>query len=148
MRRRVLIGVGAALLVVAPCCDYEQCGTETVEFTLPQPGDGVAVMIQVCLADTKDGGFEVFGTLSATGTPIGPVAVEADGVRLWASSSGVWNLSSVTDVARRGDCEPGQRVTLRRLDADPAVSFAGALTVESSTPPRGSCSVTVTVEPL
>lgn len=55
---------------------------------------------------------------------------------------------SLSDQTTDADCDSGKVITLRRLDAAPALSYTGNLQVDISAPPLRSCGVTISVTPL
>lgn len=87
--------------------------------------------------------------LSAEGTPTAPLALVVDGIQLRPQPGMRWfGEGTSSDQTSDEDCAPGKVITLRRLDADPAVEYRGSLSVEMSAPPLRSCSVTISVTPL
>lgn len=81
-------------------------------------------------------------TLSTQGETSKPLAVNVDGVPIDADGD-EWASNGVST-----GCGTGERVTVRRLDNDPEVSFTGTVSVEIYAPPRGSCTAEITVIPL
>ncbi len=138
----------ALVSVTAPACNWHECASETVEFELAAPGDAVEIVIEAC--PDRRGSAELFITLGAEGESSQPLAVSVDGVGIgvdgdgdgWAGGDGS------SEIVGSADCDPGRRVTVRRLDSDPGVTFAGTVTIEMEAPPRHSCTAAITVRPL
>jgi hypothetical protein len=87
-------------------------------------------------------------SLFAQGTPTSPLALTVDGIDLQATRPLTWVADSTfSDLATEKDCSPGKVIILRRLDADPGISYKGTLTIDMLAPPLRSCSVTITVTP-
>mgnify|MGYP000210952673 CR=1 FL=1 len=51
------------------------------------------------------------------------------------------------DPASSADCDPGRRITVRRLDQDATVTISATITVSMSARKRKTCSAAITVTP-
>lgn len=134
------------VLVAAPACSWHDCDSETAEFELAAPGDAVEIVIEAC--PDRRGGAQLFITLGAEGASSQPLAVSVDGVSLSLVGDGWTGGDGSSEIVDSADCDPGRRVTIRRLDNDPGVTFAGTVTIEMNAPPRNSCTAEITVRPL
>lgn len=134
------------VLVIGPACTWHACDSDTVEFELPAPGDAVEVVLKACPDRRADAQLSI--TLSAQGDPQKPLAVNVDGIGIGLDGDGWAGRDLFSEAVGPEDCDPGRRVTVRRLDNDPGVSFIGTVSIELSAPSRTSCSAEITVNPL
>lgn len=145
---------GVACLVfgslVATSCVEHDCADESVEFVLPTPGDGVEIVVEACASRRLSG--EITWTLTVEGDASTPLAILVEGSTVVESRSKVWTgmVGDIPDVnvdLGSEDCEPGRKLSFRRLDADPELRVTGTLDVGLFVA-RGECSATITVTPL
>jgi hypothetical protein len=141
------IGTVAAALFAAGC-SYNHCDTESVDFQLVAPGDAIEIRIEACTGGLRDGELVLALELSADGTPTAPLTLVVDGIVLQSQSGMQWFANGVEELAGDEECDHGKVITLRRLDADPAIEYRGSLSVEMSAPSHRSCSVTISATPL
>lgn len=141
--------IGSAVVaLLAVNCNWEQCDLESVEFQLPAPGDAVEIRIEAC-TDRRDGGARLTMEISAHGKPTAPLGLVVDGIQLRPEVGMRWVADGAfSDLASDADCAPGKVITLRRLDADPAIEYRGSISVDMTAPRRRSCTVMISVSPL
>jgi hypothetical protein len=135
-----------ASLAPAACYGYDSCAMETVDFTLPAPGDGVEILVEAC-GPARRRDLELFLTLDTDRDPLEPLAITIDGASVdpIIDDDGWTSNFSFYSFARETDCNPGHPVTIRRLDSDPTFSVTGTLNAQMTAPSFASCSATLTV---
>jgi hypothetical protein len=140
--------VVAVVALLAVDCSWEHCDLESINFQLPAPGDAIEIRIEAC-TERRDGSVTLAMDFSAHGTPTAPLALVVDGIQLQPQPGMRWlAFGEIPGQTSDEDCAPGKVITLRRLDADPAIEYRGSLSVDMSAPPLLSCHVTISVKPL
>ena len=87
--------------------------------------------------------------ISDHGKPTAPLGLLVDGIQLRPEVGMRWVADGAfSDLASDADCAPGKVITLRRLDADPAIEYRGSISVDMTAPRRRSCTVMISVSPL
>jgi len=124
------------VLATASSCSPQLCDSETVEFELAAPGDAVEIVLGGC-PDGRDASLSI--TLSTQGDTSKPLAVIVDGIPIFPDGD-EWSSNDASI-----GCDTGERVTVRRLDNNPEVSFTGTVSVEMYAPPRDACTAEITV---
>lgn len=144
MRRWV---VAVMMLVGSLGCDYEACADAEASFVLPAPGDTVELVVHAC--GPRRNGIDLFLALDADRPPAETLAVEVDGVGIYLQArDGGWTSDDSSSTASAADCDPGRRITIRRLDSDDTVMISGTIAVGLSAPKRRTCSADIVVTPL
>ncbi|HEY0135703.1 MAG TPA: hypothetical protein VGB85_16580 [Nannocystis sp.] len=135
------------LLVLGPLgCNYATCADADASFVLPAPGDVVELTVHACGPERN--GMELIVSLGADRAPEETLAIEVDGlgVHLDARDDG-WISEDIGSSASSADCEPGRRITIRRLDSDDTVRISGTVAVAMSAPGRETCTADIVVIP-
>ncbi len=88
-------------------------------------------------------GLERDGEIEA----VAPGAAGVDEHIYLHADEGGWSSDDDSNPASSADCDPGRRITVRRLDRDATVTISATITVSMSAPKRKTYSAAITVTP-